>query len=178
MKTDIWNLLRRMSLAVVLTVLFVTPVGAIELGLTPSHVFATWININTSLVALGQANAKDDGRTAQLKAMKPEVFEGKKPSDVLDQVVAFRSKIDRLRLQYGLKPSPVYRDPTGGVVTPSVVFMNSGHVLDSTISLLIRLDGKHLVSRYYTRHEISGKSPSDVYGQVTLANRRMDALLN
>jgi len=64
-----------------------------------------------------------------------------------------------------------------GTVTPSVVFMHSGHVLDTTIQLLIHLDRKRLISGYFRRHKISGQTPDGPYSLVDLANRRIDVLL-
>lgn len=169
---------RIVGLVSTLLLLSMTPVHAVELGLTPSHVFATWMNINETLVALGGAVGDGEGTADQLRTMQPKNFNGKKPGEVLQQLVAFRGKLDRLGSRYGQKPVSVYEDPEGGVVTPSVVFMNSGHVLDSSILLLISLDETRLVSDFFTRYDISGKTPDGPYSLVDLANRRMDVLLN
>ncbi len=166
-----------MALAPILLVLLVSPARAVELGLTPSHVYATWTNINATLVALGKAVTGDERLVRRLEAMGPSVFQGKKPADVLKQLAIFRGKLDRLKSRHGLQATPVYQDPAGGKVTPSVVFLNSGHVLDSTVLLLIRLDGARLISGYFTRHEVSGKTPDGPYSLIALANRRIDALL-
>lgn len=150
---------------------------AVELGLTPSHVFSLWTNINTALVTTGSAVTGDDDVSRRLAGMSPAAFHDKTPGNVLEQVAAFRDKLDRLKAASGLNATQVYRDPEGGEVTPSVVFLNSGHVLDSLVLLLIHSDSKRLVGGFYARHEISGKTPSNVFGLVDLANRRMDALM-
>ncbi len=153
------------------------PAHAIELGMTPSHVSSLWMNINNALVDSAAALTGDDVLSGKLSAMTPEAFQGKKPGDVLEQVARFRGRLDRLLDKHGQKATPIYLAPEGGDVTPSVVFVNTGHVLDSTVLLLIQVDRERLISGYFTRHDISGKTPSGAYSLVNLANRRMDSLL-
>jgi hypothetical protein len=150
---------------------------AVELGLTPSHVFSLWTNINAAVVTMGSAVTGDGDVSRRLAAMPPTAFHDKTPSNVIEQVAAFRDKLDRLNAASGLKATQVYRDPEGGEVTPSVVFLNSGHVLDSLVLLLIRSDSERLVGGFYARHEFGDKTPSNVFGLVELANRRMAALM-
>ena len=152
------------------------PGTAVELGLTPSHVFSLWTNINAALVTTGSSMTGDDDLSRQLADMPPNAFHDKTPGDVLVQVAAFRDKLDRLKAASGLEETPVYHDPEGGEVTPSVVFLNSGYVLDSLVLLLIRNDGERLVGGFYERHDFAGKTPSNVFGLVELANRRIDTL--
>jgi hypothetical protein len=146
-----------------------------ELGLTPSNVVSLWTNINAALVTSAEIANGAEGRGA-LETMTIGSFPGKKPADVLQQVATFRDKLDHVGQKLGLKPTTVYTDPEGGTVTPSVVFMNSGYVLDSMVLAVIKLDGERLVSGFYASHPISGKKPSDTYAMVELANRRMDVL--
>ena len=153
------------------------PGDSVELGLTPSHVFSLWTNINAALVTMGSAVTSDAGVSRRLAGMAPSVFHDKTPSDVIKQVEAFRDRLDSLRAASGLKATKVYHDPEGGEVTPSVVFLNSGHVLDSLVLLLIHSDGDRLVGGFYARHEIGGKTPSNVFGLVELANRRIAVLM-
>lgn len=162
-------------LALVLALLPVQ-VGAVELGLTPSNVVSLWTNINNALVTTGSALPSGVDVSGDLKAMTAKAFPGKKPGDVLNQVVQFREKLDRLRARSKLKATPVYKDPQGGTVTPSVVFINSGRMLDSVVLLLNRYNKDQLISGFYTRHDISGKKPSDAYSFVELANRRLDVI--
>jgi len=148
---------------------------AADLGLTPGHVVSLWKNINNALLTAADILQGPEGRTA-LEAMKEESFSDKTPADVQDKVVEFRTKLDKATASMGLNPTTTYKDPRGGAVTPSVVFMNSGYVLDSMVLTLIYLDGQRLVSGYYASHDFSGKGPSDAYAQVELANRRLKAL--
>lgn len=173
-KSKIWS---RLTLLVVLLALLAGPVRAVELGLTPSHVFEAWININATLIAVGAAATGDQHLVRRLEAMKPRRFQGKNPADVLKQLAIFRGKLDRLRSRHGLKATLVYQNPAGEKVTPSAVFLNTGHLLDSAVLLLIRLDGKRLIGGYFKRHDISGETPNGPYSLIDLANRRIDALL-
>ena len=168
-----------LSAAVLTLVLAFSPAQfrAVELGLTPSNVVSLWININNALVATGSALPDGVDVSGDLKTMTAKAFPGKKPGDVLNQVVRFRGKLDLLRAKSNLKATPVYKDPQGGTVTPSVVFVNSGYVLDSVVLLLNRYDKDQLISGFYTRHDISGKKPSDAYSQIELANRRLDTII-
>lgn len=173
---------RRLSLLPMLLpmvlALLLSPARAVELGLTPSHVFDAWININATLVAVGAVASGDKRLVRRLEAMKPRVFTGKKPADVLKKLVIFRGKMDRLRSRHGLNATPVYENPAGGKVTPSEVFLNTGHLLDSAVLLLIRLDERRLIAGYFKRHNSSGETPNGPYSLIDLANRRIDALLN
>lgn len=166
------------GLATVLTAVLATPMArAVELGMTPSHVVSLWTNINDALITSGRATG-DENLAKRLMAMKPVAVQGRKPGDVLNELEKFRAKLDQFAARQGLKKAtPVYKDPEGGTVTPSVVFVNSGYVIDSLLRVLIKLDANQLISGFYTRHDISGKKPNDAYQLVELANRRMDSML-
>ena len=157
--------------------LFPVQAGAVELALTPSNVVSLWTNINAALIATGSVLPNGADASSDLKTMTAKAFPGKKPGDVLNQVVQFREKLDRLRAKSKLKGTPVYKDPQDGTVTPSVVFINSGHVLDSVVLLLNRYSKVHLISGFYIRHDISSKKPSDAYSMVELSNRRLDTVI-
>lgn len=166
-------------LAVVLAGLLLRPGtgAAIDLGLTPSQVFSLWTNIDDSLLAVARVVSDDADWYGGLAAMAPEEFTDKTPGDVLGQVEVFRAKLDRLRQSGNLKLTERFEEVTGEV-TPSVVYLNSGHVLNAQIDWLIRNTGpSQLVSQFYVRHGFTGKRPSDVFGLVDLANRRIDLIL-
>ncbi len=150
---------------------------AVELGLTPSNVFSLWTNVNNALIAVAGASSRSAGWTKGVETTARVGFEGKNPGDVLERVAAFRDKLDRLRRTSGLSATRRYREDSG-TVTPSVVFLNSGYVLDSVVEWLIESTGREqLVSPFYTRHDFSAKTPNDVFGLVDLANRRIDIIL-
>lgn len=149
----------------------------VELGLTPSHVFSLWTNTNNALETMAGILTKDSSLRQKVKATTPRGFTGKKPADVLRRVAEFREKLDRLRQKGSLPPTKRFVHGTG-TITPSVVFLNSGHVLDATVQWVIKNSGKdQLVSPFYVRHDISGKTPSDAFAMVDLANRRIDMIL-
>lgn len=148
-----------------------------ELGLSPSHVVSLWANINNALVTAARITSDTAAWRENLARMSPQVFSDKKPTDVLEAVVAFRGKLDRLRRKSGLKATGRYGEGEGKV-TPSVVFLNSGLVLDGLVYWVVKNTGPdQLVSGFYTRHDFTGKTPSDAFGQVDLANRRIDKIL-
>jgi hypothetical protein len=171
--------LRKTVLAVVAAAALLVPARGetLELGMTPNHVVALWINVNAALVSTGRALDSSGKLAAVLRAQKLIAFSGKTAADVLGHVVRFRAKLDQLRAARGLGGTGVFKDPEGGAVTPSVVFMNSGLVLDSLVITLNRIDKDHLISGFYKRHDIRGKKHNHAYAMVDLANRRMDRLL-
>ena len=59
-----------------------------------------------------------------------------------------------------------------------MVFLDSGHVLDAAVEWIVRNTPKgQLISQFYARHDVSGKTPSDVFGLVDLADRRIGRIL-
>ena len=145
--------------------------------MTPGQVFALWTNINHCLLATARVVSADREWRESLAAMTPRRFEGKTPDHVLEGLAAFRAKLDEMRRTAGL--ARVGADDGGhGTTTPSVVFLNSGRVLNGLVEWLIVNTGREqLVSRFYTWHAFTGKVPSDVFAQVDLAERRIDSIL-
>jgi hypothetical protein len=151
--------------------------SAQDLGLTPSQVVSLWTNVNTALIAAAELGSNDAGLAQRLKATRPTTAQGKTPADVLGQVVAFRGKLDQLRGRSGLDATKQYGEGEG-VVSPTVVYLNSGMVLDGLTHWLGKKAGpERLVGEFYTRYAITGKTPSDAYAMAELANRRIDLLL-
>lgn len=147
-----------------------------NLGMTSNHVFSLWSNVNDALI---EAAADPDGAEfgREVASMQPDPFSQKAPSDVLEQVVVFRGKLDRLRAAAGLGATKIY-GTEDGVVEPSDVFLNSGHVLNGLVDWLGRVSERGCdENRFYQRGTCSGKTPSDVFGMVDLANRRADLIL-
>ena len=171
---------RRLAIvAVMLAGLAAAPVNAhaLDLGLTPRHVFSLWTNINNALIASARI-VSNDAVTESVATMGPKVFIGKVPADVLERARAVREKLDSLRRNSGLKQT-VLSDSNEGRITPSDVYLNSGNVLDGLVGWLIHGTGPDLLaSRFYVRHKFSAKTPSDVFGLVDLANRRLEMILD
>ena len=109
--------------------------------------------------------------------MKAGIFSGKKPADVLGQVLIYRDRLDKvLHAQILARTKKISFD--GETITPSDVYLNSGHVLNAQVRWLIVKSGdEQTVSQFYTRYKVEGKTPSDVYGLVDLAIRRLERML-
>ncbi len=105
-------------------------------------------------------------------------FTGKAPADVLGQINGFRDKLSLWRANYNLLGVQTYKDVDGNEITPSVVFVNSGHVLDSLMELLWHIKPlEESYREYYKQNIIDGMEPSDVFGLVELANRKISLLI-
>ncbi len=154
---------------------FSSPAKAYDLGLTPSHVFGLWSKINDVIVDIA-GRSKGDAVARTLSQRTPAVFTGKKPSDVLEKVRSVQQKLNDLRYEKGLAPTPRIPDAYDKI-TPSVVFLNSGEMMDAMIEVLVEItDPSVPISPHYDFQTFSGKTPSDVYGLVDLADQRLAQL--
>lgn len=152
--------------------------AAQDLGMTPSHVYAMWTNINNALVASAGIVAKNPAAAVAIQDMRARSFSGKKPADVLNRVMTVAEQLDRLRAKYKLKPVKAHLRKNGGKVTPSDVFLNSGRVQDGLLDWMARNTGRQQqISQFYTRRSFSGKSPSDAFSMVDLAARRISRIM-
>ena len=153
--------------------------SAVELGLTPSDVVMLWANTNNALVAV--AHVAPGGGAAlskQVKALRPGYFENKKPGDVLGQVATFRGKLDQLRKRIGLPATGTFKNGNGKI-TPSVVFLNTGFVLDSAAEVLLKISNNTVsAGPYYKPFVIKGKTPTHAFSMAELATRRIDLILD
>ena len=152
--------------------------GAVELGMTPSHVVSLWTNINNVLLTVSKDLADGETFSKKLADMPPQAVTGKKPGDVLKKLVIFRERMDAMAGFVGIKFSKIYKDPDGGEVTPSVVYFNSGHILDTSVLMLHNFQPKRLISEFYTRHDLKGKTPDDAFAMIDLADRRILAIFD
>ena len=151
--------------------------AAIDLGPTPNQVFSLWTNINANLLALAKVLSGDTRWGKSLAALTPNKFRSKTPTDVLVHVRRYRAKLDRLRRRDGLAPTKRF-DSGHTTITLSIVYVNSGYVLNGQVELLIRRTGPaQQISGFYVSHDIGGKASSDVFGLVDLAHRRLDLIL-
>lgn len=153
---------------------------AIDLGLTPTQVFSIWTGINESLLVIARAVSDDATWHRELSGIRPRTFQDKFPADVLEQLAAYRAKLDRLRRGAGLKPIRIFVGDDRPV-TPTVVYLNSGLVLNGQVEWLIRNSSRRqLVSQFYPnyyRADSGERTPSQVYALVKLANRRLARIL-
>ena len=158
------------------------PLGglAIDLGLTPGQVYTIWTGINECLLVMARVISDDAAWHRELAGITKQPVQNKRPADVLRQLDAYRIKLDRLRGAAGLGPVRRFTGD-GSPVTPTVVYLNSGQVLNGQAEWLIRHTGpEQPITGFYPDHqsaEPGDKTPSDVYGLVALANRRMALIL-
>ncbi len=156
---------------------------ALELGLTPSQVFGLWVNINNSLLAFGGLTSDDERWISELAASSPKRFEGKQPRDVLALVKAFQSRFHEFHATHSgaLPERRTGAHPDSGgerAVTPSDVFLESGHVLDDLVGHILDLGNRRLpITQFYARNSFRDKTPSHVYGLVDLARHRLESIL-
>ena len=176
----------------VLTVVMMAVIGppstgfALELGLAPSQVFGLWTNINSAVITSARSLSDDEAWLRRLSEMEPRKFSGKTPKDVLEKVKLFEARFSKLPVDI-----PLHADKTNftkeitfllrddsSVVTPSLVFLNSGRVLVQMVrAVVITSDGRQPISPFFTEHGFADKTPNDVFGLVDLALRRLDEIL-
>ncbi|NQV84175.1 MAG: hypothetical protein HQ494_10190 [Rhodospirillales bacterium] len=170
--------LRALVFAAVLLPLFPLHGKSIELGMTPSHVVSLWNNINNVLITVSLSLADAENFSKKIAGMEAKTFTDKKPADVLKKAEAFREKMNAMAGFVGVKNSKIFQDPDGGVVTPSVVYFNSGNILDTSVLLLHNFQPERLISEFYTRHDLKGKKPDDAFAMIDLADRRILAIFD
>jgi len=172
--------LRAFILVAAVSVMGIVPsngAAALELGLTPSHVYSTWTNINAALIAVARTMSDDPTWRKQIVDMKVQRFSGKNPGDVFAKVDAFRDTFHKGRSD-GPSLQGWEDHGTNKEVTPSMVFLNSGLALGGVVSWLVDQSSRQqLVSQFFTRHGFTKKIPSDVFGLVDLAYRRLELIL-
>ncbi|NQU71645.1 MAG: hypothetical protein HQ514_13910 [Rhodospirillales bacterium] len=170
------------SIGIVLAgVVFISARGlALDLGLTPSQVLSLWNGINKSLLVVATVVSNDTDWHRYLSELQPETVHGKRPADVLEQLEAYRIKLDRLRRHERMAPTRKFIGDDAPV-TPTVVYLNSGMVLNGQIEWLIRNTGRELmISPFYPTHDHVRQNistPSDVYAMAKLANIRLARIL-
>lgn len=96
----------------------------------------------------------------------------------MTQTAEFRSVLERLLGQLKLAKVQVYKDPLGRKVTPGVVYVNAGYIMDSLIFALHTASASREkpLGDLYDVPAATGKTPSDVFGLVSLATRRLQLI--
>ncbi|MBL4693235.1 MAG: hypothetical protein JKY92_07890 [Magnetovibrio sp.] len=160
-------------------------VQALELGLTPSHVFGIWLNINTVALEIQKSSKLKPTKLPGAKSLVPKIFSNKKPEDVFARANLVQKK---LILTLGIETLPktpqwildyqVLEGEAGKKeVTPSQVFVLSSNILHALVKKYSEVNNhSQPISQYYKDNKILGKTPSDVFGLVDLLSRRLDAL--
>lgn len=139
--------------------------------ITPNQPYDIWLDINELVPLLTPVASKY--RAA--KQVRAGAFSGKTPTNVLSNVEIFRARLDRIRAKYGLEKTRVYRSDTGEKVSPAIVYINSGHVFDAVVELLLKTNPKDETYRnHFFRQYPKGKTPTHVFELVDMAIRRLD----
>ena len=158
---------------------------ALELGLAPSHVFGLWTNINGAVLAYAGNLSDDEAGTRHFSELEARKFSGKTPKDVLEKVNRFEARLAKLasagpsaakKTTFAKEITFLLRDDSS-IVTPSLVFLESGRVLSKVVHAVIDgADDGQPISPFFAEHGFADKIPSDVYGLVDLALRRLDEI--
>ena len=150
----------------------------VELGnIPPSGPFQLWTSMNRVLPEYAMLKGGAELK-ARVEGLSATYFEGKTPADVLAQTAEYRATLEALRAQLNLPEVQIYKDPLGRTVTPGVVFVNSGYIMDATVRTYHTASDKPDVSLggFYDVPVIAGKTPSDVFGLVHLATKRLQLI--
>ncbi len=161
--------------------------SAIELGLTPKNVYGLWININKALLARAERDLRNPETLRQLSTLPPRQFNGMRPGDVFNKASAFWVDLSAAIDLVALPPTPSWIDAYAQLIetgtettsgtTPSQVFLLSSKILNAMVKDYVTATGGRLpISGFYVDHALSGKVPSDVFGMVDLAQRRLDLI--
>ena len=152
--------------------------GVIELGeISPNGPYRLWSAVNKVLLDFASLKGGEELRS-QVQGLNAGQFDGKTPADVLTQTAEFRGTLEQLLDRLRLPKVETYEDPLGREVTPGVVFVNAGHIMDAVVSAFHSASNKpdESLGNLYDVPVAAGKTPSDVFGLVYLATRRLQLI--
>ncbi len=152
--------------------------GVIELGkISPNGPYRLWNAVNKVLLDYASLRGGAELRS-QVQGLSAGQYDGKTPADVLTQAAEFRGMLERLLDRLNLPKVEIYKDPLGRDVTPGVVFVNAGHIMDAVVSAFRSASNKpdESLGGLYDVPVATGKTPSDVFGLVYLATRRLQLI--
>jgi len=181
-KNNIRYYLKLFALVALLFASTAKPVQALELGLTPSHVYGLWLNINNVYIQLQKEKGITDEKLKHLQKMEPNNFKGKEPSDVLERSRQIQESLITLFSLKAVKPTPDwvihFQDIEGAnqqtSVTPSEVYILASWILNNMVEQYAETThGAKPISSFYKEHSYTNMMPSDVFALVDLFSRRM-----
>lgn len=140
----------------------------------PSGPFRLWTAINKVLPQYASLKG-GKGLKSQVEGVPAEKFEGMSPGDVMAQTAEFRAMLKTLRAPLKLAKIKTYEDPLGRKVTPAIVFINAGHILDAVVQTFYVSSNKSYTAlgEFYQVPFVAGKKSDDVFALVYLATRRL-----
>lgn len=160
--------------------------GAIELGLSPNEVFGLWTNINKALISYARNISSDNTWLGHVVRLKAQKYTGKIPEDVLKSANIYNTELSELKFaapprkkfQLLEKELAFQSDDKKNQITPSLVYLHSGHLLVETVTAATKVSrGNEIIGPFFDIKEFSGKVPSDVFGMVQLARHRLKKIL-
>ncbi len=152
--------------------------SVVELGkISPNGPYRIWSAVNKVLLDYASLKGGEELRS-QVQDLNVGRFDGKTPADVLTQAAEFRDTLEQILDRLRLPKVEIYEDPLGRKATPGVVFVNAGHIMDAVVSVIHNASDKHdePLGALYDVPVATGKTPSDVFGLVYLATRRLQLI--
>ncbi len=152
--------------------------SVVKLGkISPNGPYRIWSAVNKVLLDYASLKGGEELKS-QVKDLNAGRFYGKTPTDVLIQAAEFRDALERILDRLQLPKVEIYEDPLGRQVTPGVVFVNAGHIMDAVVSVVHSASDHHdePLGALYDVPVATGKTPSDVFGLVYLATRRLQLI--
>jgi hypothetical protein len=140
--------------------------------ITPNDVYSRWLTLNEALPLL----TTDDNVISKIGQLQPNEYSGKNPSDVLNEGATLKGKLDTLRKKYDLGELQMGTVPASSDVTPADVLKYSDSVFKGIQEVVEQVNQANKDYSYHTE-AVTDKEPSDVFGLVDLANRKLDLLL-
>jgi hypothetical protein len=152
--------------------------GVIELGkISPNGPYRLWSAINKVLLEYASLKGGEE-LGSQVQGVYAGQFDGMTPADVLTQAAEFRGTLDQVLDRLKLPKVEIYKDPLGRKVTPGVVFVNAGNIMDAVVAAFHSASNSpdSSLGDLYDVPVSTGKTPSDVYALVYLATTRLQVI--
>ena len=146
-----------------------------EYGFTPSHVYTIWSSIHTSILKLSEKYPSDAQN--EIKNIKRKTYKNKIPAEVLNETNIFTRKLNSYRQLYNLPEIELRKMHEDALVTPSIVYINSGRLQDELANTIKTVNPAQEISTLYHSEFIPGKQPRDVYSLVELATEEIKVLI-
>ena len=154
------------------------PAAAFDLDLNWGHVTTYWERINDRLMAIAETNALDFDWVDGLAAMEPAAGEDRTPQDVTEAIAVFRQRLDRINESFGVGPAKTHDPQLARGEAVYAAYLDSGYLLDSMILAIIENDPVQVVGQYYPGLKKAEGGLPGAYGQVDLANRRIQSIID
>lgn len=180
------GLAKLMLIAVFIPMLLLSPVKkarALELRFTPGHVHGLWVNINQVLLVYSHMVSADEQWRQSLSQMTIQSVSGKLPRDVLEQANNFGHLLETITPKSEQMKALLwdeilfqFKDKVNEI-GPSQVYLFSNHMLFEMVALVVKSSrGEIAVGHHFIEPILLNKVPSDVFAQVALAYRRLEAI--